>query len=98
MATHLPDLPHAGYSTRRQKETSDAIMFFMRGVERNRLLLLDIVLDGPEKWIKTAGRVWRGLVINPDVLMSIYRYFVIQAGDHPGLQRRAIRQLLKPRS
>ncbi len=83
---HLPDLPDAGYSTRRQKETSDAIMFFMRGVERNRPLLLAIVIDGIDKWRKTAGTVWRGLLIDRDVLDSIFRYFVLQAGPNPAQQ------------
>ncbi len=83
---HLPDLPHAGYSTRRQKETSDAIMFFMRGVERDRMLLLNIVVDGLDKWRKTAGTVWRGLLINRDVLDSIYHYFELQAGSKPMAQ------------
>ncbi len=83
---HLPDLPDAGYSTRRQKEASDAIMFFMRGVERDRFLLLSIVIDGIDKWRKTAGGVWRGLLIDRDILDSIFRYFVAQAGVNPAQQ------------
>jgi hypothetical protein len=83
---HLPDLPSAGYLTRRQRETSDAIMIFMRGVERDRPLLLSIVLDGLETWLKTAGTVWRGLLIDKDVLTSIFRYFELQAGPNPAEQ------------
>lgn len=85
-ASRLPDLPDAGYATRRQKETSDAIMIFMRGVERNRMLLLAIVVDGIDKWRSTAGSVWRGLLIDRELLDSIFRYFVLQAGVNPAEQ------------
>ncbi len=61
-------------------------MFFMRGVERNRPLLLAIVIDGIDKWRKTAGTVWKGLLIDRDVLDSIFRYFVLQAGPNPAQQ------------
>jgi hypothetical protein len=83
---HLPDLPNAGYASYRQKETTDAICFFMRGVERNRVLLLSIVIDGIDKWRKTAGGVWRGLLIDRDILDSIFRYFIAQAGPNPAQQ------------
>lgn len=85
-ASRLPDLPNAGYASQRQKETTDAIMFFMRAAERNRPLLLSIVVDGPDKWRKTAGSVWRGLLIDRDILDSVFRYFVAQAGPNPAEQ------------
>jgi len=85
-ASRLGDLPDAGYASRRQKETSDAIMHFMRKVERERMLLLGIVLDGPVKWRKVAARVWRGLLISPEILESIFRYFTAQAGPNPAAQ------------
>src|SRR5690242_18988370 len=83
---HLPNLPDAGYATHRQKQTSDAIMIFMRKAERNRVLLLSIVIDGLDKWRTTAGSVWRGLLIDRDILDSIFRYFVAQAGPNPAEQ------------
>ena len=43
-ASRLPDLPNAGYATLKQKQTSDAICEFMRQTERNRVLLLSIVV------------------------------------------------------
>jgi len=89
----LPDLPNAGYSTRREKLTTDAIMYFMRGVERNRPLLLDIVLDGRAKFRRVAGHTWRGLLINTELLDSIYAYFVLQAGPQPEAQREALKSL-----
>lgn len=83
---HLPDIPDAGYASQRQKQASDAIMIFMRKAERNRVLLLSIVVDGIEKWRKTAGSVWRGLLIDREILDSIFRYFVMQAGPNPAQQ------------
>lgn len=84
--SRLPDLPNAGFSTWKQQLTSDMITFFMRGVERNRLLLLSIVIDGIDKWRKTAGKEWKGLLIDRDLLDSIFRYFVLQAGPNPAQQ------------
>jgi hypothetical protein len=83
---HLPDLPNVGYSTLREKRLSDEIMLFMRDVERDRLRLLTIVVDGPDKWRTVARRIWRGLGIETDALDEIYRYFVLQAA-RPAQQR-----------
>jgi hypothetical protein len=55
-------------------------------VERNRVLLLSIVVDGVDQWRKIAGTVWRGLLIDNEILDSIYRYFVAQAGVNPAAQ------------
>ena len=85
-ASRLPDLPDAGYATRRQKETSDAIMFWLRGVERNRPLLLSIVIDGVDKWHKVAGSVWRGLLIDREILDSVFSFMVRLAGENPAQQ------------
>ncbi len=85
-ASRLPDLPNAGYASRRQKETSDAIMVFMRGVERDRMLLLSIVVDGLDKWIKTSSSAWKGLLIDREILTGIFRYFEMQAGEGPAQQ------------
>jgi hypothetical protein len=78
---HLPDLPNAGYATTREREMTDAIMTFMRDTERNRLLLLTIVIEGKAKWRKMAGDIWRGLRASEDdgLLDSIYDYFTLQA-------------------
>lgn len=87
---HLPDLPHVGYATRREKALSDAIMQFMREVERDRMRLLTIVIEGPERWRAIAGEIWRGLRIGQEdgALDAIYTYFVLQAAtSQPALQR-----------
>lgn len=78
---HLPDLPNAGYSTQRERELTDMIMDFMRQTERNRLLLLTIVIEGKQLWRKHAQSIWRGMRIGEDhqLLDSIYDYFTLQA-------------------
>ncbi len=78
---HLPDLPNAGYATQREKELSDSVMLFMREIERDRIRLLTIVIEGRDKWRKIAGDIWRGLRIgeNTQLLDDIYFYFTLQA-------------------
>lgn len=77
----LPDLPNAGYATQRERELTDMICDFMRQTERNRLLLLTIVVEGKTKWRAMAGGIWRGMRIGEDagLLDSIYDYFTLQA-------------------
>jgi hypothetical protein len=78
---HLPDIPNAGYATQRERELTDMIMDFMRQTERNRILLLTIVIEGKATWRKRAGDIWRGMRIGEDhqLLDSIYDYFTLQA-------------------
>lgn len=73
----LPDLPNAGYATMRAKQLSDTVQEFMRGVERDRLRLLTIVIEGPEKWRRVAGSVL--LFADDQLLDEIFRYFELQA-------------------
>lgn len=61
-------------------------MHFMRNVERERALLLSIVVDGIDKWRRTAKKAWSGLLIDRDLLDSIFSYFVAQAGVNPAEQ------------
>ncbi len=58
----------------------------MRQTERNRVLLLCIVVDGVDAWRKIAARAWKGLLVDRDILDSIFRYFVAQAGVNPAEQ------------
>jgi len=76
---HLPDLPNAGYSTARERQLTDEIMVFMRDVERDRLRLLTIVLEGRAKWRTVASKIWRGLRVEDESLDAIYDYFTLQA-------------------
>ncbi len=91
-ASSLGDLPNAGYATTRQKQTSDLVMFWLREIERNRHLLLLIVLDGWDKWRKTAGNAWdvnrggRSTAMGTDLLKLVWDYMVKLAGPNPAQQ------------
>ena len=82
----LPDLPTAGYSTRRQKELTDAVMFFIRSTERNRPYLLEIVLDGRDKFRRVGQSAWRHLKVDHDLCDAVYGYLVLLAGENPRAQ------------
>ena len=83
----LPDLPTDGYSTRREKELTDEIMFFIRGAERDRLFLLSLVCDGKDKFRSVARKAWRHLRIDTDLCDAVYGYLELLAGAYPHLQR-----------
>lgn len=83
----LPDLPDAGYSTRREKALSDEIMFFIRGAERDRLWLLSMVCDGKEKFRRIARKAWAHLKVDTDLADAVFGYLVLLAGKYPELQR-----------
>lgn len=91
-AERLPDLPNAGYATERQRATSDLVMFWLRAIERDRLMLLSIVVDGKEKWRKVAGSAWhlnrasRSTAVTTDLLDQVWAYMVLLAGPNPAEQ------------
>lgn len=77
---HLPDLPNAGYATQRERELTDVVTDFMRQTERNRLLLLTIVLEGKTVWRTRAhAALGRGIGEDHQLLDAIYDYFTLQA-------------------
>ncbi len=77
---HLPDLPTVGYATRREREGTDAIMLFMREIERDRLRLLSIVVEGRDQWRRIARQVFgTQLAIDDEALDAMYDYFTLQA-------------------
>ena len=86
---HLPDLPNAGYSTRKDREASDAIMDFLRKIERDRVRLLTVVVDGPDKWRRVAGSIFRGSNVDSEALDAMFRYLVLMAAK-PADQRRLL--------
>ena len=81
--SRLGDLPTDGYSTKRQKELTDAIMLFMRSVERDRPFLLSIVVGGKQKFRHIVLKQWRGLRPADDLADKIFDYFAKQAGPNP---------------
>lgn len=82
-ASRLPDLPDAGYSTRREKQLTDEIMFYIRGAERNRMLLLSNVVGGREKFRRITKKAWRHLRVDDDLVDSVFGYLVLLAGPKP---------------
>ncbi len=92
---HLPDLPNAGYATNNQKWLSDAIMYFMREIERDRLRLITIVLDGPEKWRRVARGAF-GSKAPQDTLDTCYEYLRLQAADGTPYQKQLLGNLNNP--
>jgi len=75
----LPDLPNAGYATAREKLLSDQMMDFIRQIERDRMRLLHVVLEGKETWRRIGGNVLAALKVDTDALDAMYAYFVLMA-------------------
>lgn len=86
-ASRLPDLPEAGYSTSKERQLTDAIMFLIRGIERDRLLLLDCVLAGRNKWRKVFKNSYRYLHADDEFADAIFGYLVLLAGPNPDAQK-----------
>jgi hypothetical protein len=86
-ASRLPDLPVAGYSTRKQRELTDAIMFLIRGFERERLLLLETVILGRELWRKRFIKAFRVIGADEEFADAVFGYFVLLAGPNPEAQK-----------
>ena len=85
--SRLPDLPTAGYATKREKRLTDEIMFFLRGAERNRIFLLTMVCDGREKFRKVTKTAWRHLKVSDSLCDAVFGYLVLLAGPNPHDQR-----------
>lgn len=90
---HLPDLPVAGYATRREKELTDEVMHFIRNTERDRLLLLDIVCNGKEKFRGVARKAWSHLKVDTELCDAVFGYLVLLAGAYPEMQRDSLLRL-----
>ncbi len=85
--SRLPDLPNAGYATRAQKELSDAIMFLIRGFERDRLLLLETVIKGQKLWRKRFISAFRVIKADAEFADAVFGYLVLLAGANPEAQK-----------
>lgn len=99
-ASRLPDLPNAGYSTARERWTSDFVMFFLRGIERDRHFLLDIVCGGIDKWRKSASKIMavgggRASSLTNQLLTEMFHYMVLLAGPCPEQQRLKLEQMVQ---
>jgi len=85
--SRLPDLPTAGYATQRERELTDAVMFFLRGAERDRLWLLSMVCDGKDKFRTVMMKAWKYLKADTELVDSVFGYLELLAGEFPHLQR-----------
>ncbi len=92
-ASRLPDLPNDGYATKREKAMSDEIMTYIRGAERNRLLLLANVCEGREKFRRVVKKAWRHLKCDDEMADAVFGYLLLLAGPNPEAQREALIQL-----
>ncbi len=84
--SRLPDLPNAGYATRRERELTDELMFFIRGAERDRIWLLSMVCDGKDKFRSVGRKAWKHLSVTTDLVDAVYGYLELLAGQYPRLQ------------
>jgi hypothetical protein len=87
LSHRLPDLPNAGYATNLQRELSDAIMFLLRGIERDRMLLLEIVIAGQARWRKRFLAAYRAIKADTEFADAVYGYLVLLAGPNPEYQK-----------
>ncbi len=92
-ASRLPDLPTEGYSTRREKQLTDEIMMYIRGAERNRILLLTNVVEGREKFRRVVKKAWRHLKCDDELADAVFGYLVLLAGKNPELQLDSLKAL-----
>ncbi len=85
--SRLPDLPHAGFATQTQKELSDAMQFLIRGLERDRPLLLDVVIKGQKMWRKRFIGAYRAIKADTEFADAVFGYLVLLAGPNPEAQK-----------
>jgi hypothetical protein len=85
-ASRLPDVVNNGYATRKEREASDALMMIMRAYERNRPLLLTIVVDGIREWRRVARPQFRPFGVTDEKIDEMFSTFVAWAGVNPAMQ------------
>jgi hypothetical protein len=86
-ASRLPELPSAGYGNQKARALSDAIMFLLRMLERNRLLLLEVVLAGKLRWRKHFKAAYRVIGADDEFADAVFGYCVLLAGPNPEAQK-----------
>ena len=86
-ASRLPDLPNAGYQTPLQRELSDAMMFLIRGMERDRLLLLETVIKGKSLWRKRFKYAFKAIKADDEFADAVFGYLSLLAGADPEAQK-----------
>lgn len=89
---NLPDLPNAGYATKREKELTDAAMFWLRWVERHRDVLLMAVIEGEAVFLPRMMKHWRYLRVDESYVRAVFHYMRLLAGPDP---QRQLAELVK---
>ena len=89
---HLPDLPTAGYATDTQKAVSDVMMMLIRQFERDRLLLLETVIQGKRLWRKRFVKEYRFIKADAEAADAVFGYFELLAGPNPSAQKAILEQ------
>src|SRR5215471_13738415 len=97
-ASRLPDLPTAGFNTRTQRELSDAIMFLIRGLERDRLLLLEVVTKGKTAWRRAFIKAYRAIKADAEFADAVFGYLVLLAGKDPHAEKARLQMLQQQQS
>lgn len=92
-ASRLPDPPNAGYATKTEKLLSDIMQELCRGIERDRIQLLDIVINGHLKWRKVFKKACRFIKADDELADAVFRYFVMLAGPNPHAQIETLIQM-----
>lgn len=85
--SRLPDLPNAGFHTKAQRELSDAMMFLIRGMERDRFLLLETVIKGQSLWRKRFRSAFKAVKADDEFADAVFGYLVLLAGPDPQAQK-----------
>lgn len=94
-ASRLPELPNAGYRTKAERELSDAMMFLIRGLERNRLLLLEVVIGGPRVWRQRFKAAYKAIQADDTFADAVFGYLVLLAGPNPAAQKARLELALR---
>lgn len=92
-ASRLPDLPEAGYATKTERELTDAIMFLIRGMERDRLLLLETVIQGRTKFRRVFIKAYRAIKADAELADAVFGYLLLLAGPNPEAQKARLQQM-----
>ena len=90
----LPDIPNAGYQTPLQRELSDAVMFLCRGMERDRLLLLETVIKGRDLWRKRFKAAFRAIKADDEMADAVWGFLLILVGKEDAHAQKARLELL----
>lgn len=73
-ASRLPNKPNAGYATSAQKLLSDSINQLITDLERNRLLLLEVVIGGKARFRRHFKAAYRFAKADDEAADAVFGY------------------------